>query len=202
MGWLKVETVFHFLDIKKFESTSSTQLSLSTHDNREFRFTPLEQTDFPNLSTSSTSRRKSRSSSDLDVLNTNLNVGETNSSTNCSDDELLNKSNENELIDDIIECFCRNLLDVFPSVTIRNLFESVLVKPDARLDRIYESIHEKNKLKKRLQICDNYSKAYNVHADWKSTNCYQEVVWDVNVIYGQNALNEFSLNDFDYVNSK
>jgi len=194
--------VFHFLDIKKFESTSSTQLSLSTHDNREFRFSPLESTELSNLSTSSTSRRKSRSSSDLDVLNPNSNTGETNSNTTCSDDEQLNKSNEYELIDEIIDCFCRNLLDVFPSVTVRDLFECVLVKPDARLDRIYESIHERNKLKKRLHICDNYSKAYNVHADWKNTNCYQEVVWDVNVIYGQNALNEFSLNDFDYVNVK
>jgi hypothetical protein len=194
--------VFHFLDIKKFESTSSNQLSLSTHDNREFRFSPLEQAELSNLSTSSTSRRKSRSSTDLDVLNPNSNVAESNSNTTCSDDEQLNKSNEYELIDEIIDCFCRNLLDVFPSVTIRNLFECVLVKPDARLDRIYESIHEKHKLKRRLHICDNYSKAYNVHADWKSTNCYQEVVWDVNVIYGQNALNEFSLNDFDYVNAK
>ena len=33
-------------------------------------------------------------------------------------------------------------------------------------------------------------------------NIYQEVIWDANVIYGKNGLREFSLNDFDYVNTK
>jgi hypothetical protein len=33
-------------------------------------------------------------------------------------------------------------------------------------------------------------------------NWFKEVKWDINAIYGQNSLNEFSLNDFDYINSK
>lgn len=39
-------------------------------------------------------------------------------------------------------------------------------------------------------------------ANLYSVNFYQEVSWDVNIIYGKNSLTEFSLNDFDYVNQK
>ncbi len=85
---------------------------------------------------------------------------------------------------------------------IRDLIDTVNIQPEKRLQTIYNEIIELKKLKKKLQICGCFSKAYIVHCNLIGCNCFQEVVWDVNLIYGQNGLTEFSLNDFDYVNQK
>lgn len=82
------------------------------------------------------------------------------------------------------------------------MIEVVNIQPERRLQQIYSEINESKKLKKKLQLCGCYSKAYTIFCDYLNSNFYQEVVWDVNVIYGQNYLSEFSLNDFDYVNLK
>lgn len=71
-----------------------------------------------------------------------------------------------------------------------------------RLQQIYNEVNEAKKLKKKLQLCGCFSKSYSVHCSFIGMNCFQEVVWDVNLIYGQNGLTEFSLNDFDYVSQK
>ncbi len=82
------------------------------------------------------------------------------------------------------------------------MIDTVNIQPEKRLQSIYNHIFEFKTLKKKLQICGCYSKAYLVYCNLIGSNCYQEVVWDVNLIYGQNSLVEFSLNDFDYVNQK
>lgn len=76
------------------------------------------------------------------------------------------------------------------------------IQPEKRLVSIYKDINDSKYLRKKLNLCDSYSKAYTVCCDYNSVCFYQEVVWDVNVIYGKNSLNEFSLNDFDYVSIK
>ncbi len=81
----------------------------------------------------------------------------------------------------------------------RDLIDTVNIQPEKRFQLIYNEIFEIKTLKKKLQICGCYSKSYSVHCNYLGINCFQEVVWDVNLIYGQNGLTEFSLNDFDYV---
>lgn len=106
------------------------------------------------------------------------------------------------VIDEIISCYCSNFLNIFPSITIRDLIDTVNIQPEMRLNAIYNDLTEMKTLKKKLQLCGCYSKSYSVHCNFIGMNCFQEVVWDVNLIYGQNGLTEFSLNDFDYVNPK
>lgn len=80
--------------------------------------------------------------------------------------------------------------------------ESVNIKETSRFDQIYTLLSQEKYLKKKLKLCDNYAKQYIFYCEYLNTNVYQEVIWDVNVILGQNGLREFSLNDFDYVNIK
>ena len=84
----------------------------------------------------------------------------------------------------------------------RELIDWVNIQPEKRLNSIYKDINEFKSLRNKLNLCDSYSKAYTVCCDYNSVLFYQEVVWDVNVIYGKNCVNEFSINDFDYVNMK
>lgn len=84
----------------------------------------------------------------------------------------------------------------------RDLIENVCIEPDRRAESILTQVDELRGRKSRLILCDNYAKAYMIFADLYSVNFYQEVAWDVNIIYGKNSLSEFSLNDFDYVNPK
>lgn len=67
---------------------------------------------------------------------------------------------------------------------------------------IYNQILEYKNPKKKIQICGCYSKAYLINCNLIGINHFDEVVWDINLIYGQNSLTDFSLNDFDYVNAK
>ena len=82
------------------------------------------------------------------------------------------------------------------------MFDNVNIHKDGRLKQVYANFNREKHLKKKLKLCDNYSKAYLFFCDYYNLNPYQEVAWDVNVIYGKNGLREFSLNDFDYVNIK
>lgn len=105
-------------------------------------------------------------------------------------------------IDDLLIYLFGNLNEVFPSVSILDLIETVCIEPEKRAEHILTSVDENKRHKTQLVLCDNYSKAYVLFANLYSVNFYQEVAWDVNNIYGKNSLNEFSLNDFDYVNLK
>jgi hypothetical protein len=186
----KIDAFFHFLEIKRIESSNNQQLTITTNDNREFKFYPFE----PDSSCTVTTCNL-ESSSDVDDTNSQ--------EDNVSNDKLfIEPINNCSVVDEILKCFCKNLLDVFPSASVRDIFEHVNVQPEKRIQTIYNEINETNELKKKLQLCGCYSKAYSVYCDVISVNFYQEVVWDVNVIYGQNGLTEFSFNDFDYINSK
>jgi hypothetical protein len=84
----------------------------------------------------------------------------------------------------------------------RDLFDFANVQAESRFSQIYARLAETRALKTKLQLCGNYSKAYVLYCDFYGVNTYQEVIWDANVIYGKNGLRQFSLNDFDYINSK
>lgn len=176
------------MEIKKIESPNNQQLIITVQDNREFKLYPFED------GSCSGSANFESGGSDLDDTNSQ--------DDNLSNDKLSIESSNFSVIDEILDCICKNLLDVFPSVTIKDLYEHVNIQPEKRVTQIYSEINETNELKKKLQLCGCYGKAYSVYCDVSSVNFYQEVVWDVNVIYGQNGLTEFSFNDFDYVNTK
>lgn len=82
------------------------------------------------------------------------------------------------------------------------MIENICIEPERRAENILAQVDELKGRKSRLILCDNYAKAYMIFAELYSVNFYQEVSWDVNIIYGKNSLCEFSLNDFDYVNLK
>ena len=84
----------------------------------------------------------------------------------------------------------------------RDIIDVVTIIPEQRLHLIYSEIIESKDLNKKLQICGSYPKAYLMICNMMGNNWFKEVKWDINAIYGQNSLNEFSLNDFDYINSK
>jgi hypothetical protein len=106
-------------------------------------------------------------------------------------------------IDDLIYQYCSDLFDVLPAVTLKDILEFANVQTEARFAQVYTLLNERKALKKKLKLCGNYSKAYLFYCDFFGmSNTYQEVIWDANVIYGKNGLREFSLNDFDYVNTK
>ena len=80
------------------------------------------------------------------------------------------------------------------------MIETVNVLPEKRWHSLQTEWTENRKYKKAVNpdICGNYAQSYLIFCDLFGSNIYQEVVWDINFIYGQNGLKEFSLNDFDY----
>ena len=219
----QIESAFHFLEIKRLESANAQQLFLQLADNRELRiFSLVDKSggggetsndgagdneymdepmmtsggvdDYVNLATLSSSSSSSASSP----------LSSPSSSSTQAAALAHSLHMDRSPVEIMLTYYCANFMYTMPSLSIRDALPDAccLIQPERRMQRIYAYLHKSLELKSKLQMCGSYPKAYSVYCDLLGVNFYQEVVWDVNVIYGQCALVDFSLNDFDYVNVK